>query len=128
MKILIDAVKVRSVRKETNDCSVLAIMAATGCSYKKAWEALRSVGRLKGEGASQFQMISAVKRLGWGAMGFAPLGNVTLAKVAKDRSKGRIIAYTQDHAIAIKDGAIYNAYPIHGKTLIKGFIEITEGA
>jgi hypothetical protein len=59
-------------------------------------------------------------------MGFAPLGKVTLAKLVKDRSKGRLIAYTQDHALAIKDGAIYNAYSIHGKTLVKGFIEITE--
>jgi hypothetical protein len=128
MKILINEVKVRSVRGEKNDCSVIAIMAVTGCTYKQAWEALRSVGRLNGEGATQFQMIRAIKSLGWGAVGFTPLGNVTLAKVAKDRSKGRIIAYTSNHAIAIKDGAIYNAYPIHGKTLIKGFIEITEAA
>ena len=126
MKILINEVKVRSVRGEKNDCTVIAIMAATGCSYKQAWEALRSVGRPKGEGASQFQMISAVKRLGWDAMGFAPLGKVTLAKLVKNRPKGRVIAYTSNHAVAIKDGAIYNTWNIHGKTLILGFFDIKE--
>lgn len=128
MKILINEVKVRSVRNEKNDCSVIAIMAVTGCTYKQAWEALHEVGRTKGRGATPLQIGLALKSLGWASMGFVPMNKVTLAKLIKDRSKGRIIAYTQDHAIAIKDGAIYNAYPIHGKTLIKGFIEITEAA
>ncbi len=128
MKILIDAVKVRSVRNEKNDCSVIAIMAATGCSYKKAWEALRATGRNKGEGVAPYQIQLALKSLGWTATGFVPLGRVTLAKVAKDRSRGRLVAYTCNHAVAIKDGAIYDARGTHGKTLIKGFFEITEGA
>lgn len=128
MKILIDAVKVRSVRNETNDCAVLAIMAATGCNYRKAWEALRSTGRVKGEGVSPLMIGLALKSLGWTAVGFVPAGKVTLAKVAKTRSKGRLVAYSRTHAVAIKDGAIFDANGTHGKTLIQGFFEITEGA
>jgi hypothetical protein len=128
MKILINEVKVRSVRGEENDCSVIAIMAVTGCTYKQAWEALRSAGRLKGEGASPLQIGLALKSLGWASMGFVPMNKVTLSKLVKNRSKGRVIAYTSNHAVAIKDGAIYNTWNIHGKTLILGFFDIKETA
>lgn len=126
MKILINEVKVRSVRGEENDCSVIAIMAVTGCTYKQAWEALHEVGRTKGRGATPLQIGLALKSLGWAAMGFVPMNKVTLAKLIKTRPKGRFIAYTMNHAVAVKDGAVYNTYPIHGKTLIVGFFDIKE--
>lgn len=50
---------------ETNDCAVRAIAVSCGVSYKEAHEALRTQGRKKRGGASNFQWIAAIRELGF---------------------------------------------------------------
>lgn len=50
---------------ETNDCTVVALAAATGCGYDKAHELLQRRGRKPRRGFSMHQVADAAKELGF---------------------------------------------------------------
>ena len=50
---------------EKNDCSVIAIAAATGCTYSDAHDAMRTAGRKPRKGAKNHQILAALESLGF---------------------------------------------------------------
>jgi hypothetical protein len=126
MKIYIDLNKFRTVKGESNDCSVTALATATGVGYTKAWQVLRDLGRRKQEGASRAQLRKAATSLGFSPTDWQPAKPITLAKFIKIHKRGRFIAYTRDHAVSVVDGKMFDANMTHGKTFIYGFISLED--
>jgi hypothetical protein len=50
---------------ETNDCTVVAFAAATGCGYDKAHEILTQLGRKPRHGFNTYKMVDAARALGF---------------------------------------------------------------
>lgn len=126
MKIYIDLNKFRTVKGESNDCSVTALAIATGVGYTKAWQVLRDLGREKKRGVYNGIIRKAAVNLGFSAIDWQPAKPITLAKFIKIHKRGRFIAYTKDHAVSVVDGKLFDANMTHGNTLIMGFISLED--
>ena len=124
MKILINLDSMRTVKGETADCGVTSLAIAGGVSYREAWRLLNNWGRNKGEGVSPYQLEMAAKGLNFNSKRFSALGRVTLGQFIKIHSKGKFIAYTKTHAMAVVDGRLYDANMTRLNTCIKGFISL----
>ncbi len=126
MKIYIDLNKFRTVKGESNDCSVTALATATGVGYTKAWQVLRDLGREKKHGVFNSIIRAAAINLGFSATEWQPAKPITLARFIKIHKRGRFIAYTKDHAVGVVDGKLFDANMTHGKTYIFGFISLED--
>ncbi len=98
---------------EMNDCSVLAVMFAVGCSYERAHDELRRAGRLRTRGADMDRHVwPALKRLGWGPVKerFCPLQSdgkrYTGRTIGRLLTKGVWIVETVDHVYTVINGQV----------------------
>lgn len=127
MRVSIQAVKVRTVRSEKNDCAVFAIMTAAGVTYREAWIALKNAGREKGQGTPISLIIGALRGLGLSPMLYMLAGKATVSRAVKMHSKGRFIVFTSDHAMGLRDGMLFDPVATHGKRHIEGIIALDGG-
>ena len=100
--------------QETNDCAVIAIAIVAGLTYRDAHSLLEIVGRKPRSLTLSTQIEQALKLLNTETRDvtkqYRTLGAKTirtLGRVMADR-KGVYLAYTHDHIVAIKDGAIHD--------------------
>ena len=124
MKILINLDSMRTVKGEAADCGVTSLAIAGGVSYREAWEILSNLGREKRCGVNEIMLEMAAKGLNFNSKRFSALGRVTLGQFIKIHSKGKFIAYTKNHAMAVVDGRLYDANMTRLNTCIKGFISL----
>ncbi len=127
MRVSIQAVKVRTVRSEKNDCAVFAIMTAAGVSYDQAWKALKNVGRDKGQATPISMIIGALRGLGVSPMVYMAAGKATVSRAVKMHSRGRFILFTDNHAMGLRDGMLFDVVNTHGKKHIEGIIALDGG-
>ncbi len=127
MRVSIQAVKVRTVRTEKNDCAVFAIMTAAGVSYDQAWKALKNVGRDKGQATPISMIVGALRGLGLSPMLYMLAGKATVSRAVKMHHKGRFIVFTEDHAMGLRDGMLFDPAATHGKRHIEGIIALDGG-
>lgn len=127
MRVTINSIKVRTVRSEKNDCAVFAIMSAAGVPYAQAHQALKSVGRVKGQGTPISLIIGALRGLGLSPMLYMLAGKATVARAVKMHHKGRFIVFTDNHAMGLRDGMLFDVVNTHGKKHIEGIIALDGG-
>ena len=124
MKIYIDLDKIRTIKGEAGDCGVTSLAIAAGVPYKEAWQVLRNLGRYKGDGVNVSMLSMAAKALNFDSKAFYALGKVTLGQFVKIHSKGKFIAFTGNHAMAVVDGRVYDSNMTRFNTKIQGFISL----
>lgn len=122
MKIWINLDSMRTVKGETADCGVTSLAIAGGVSYREAWDILNKWGRDKGEGVNTLQLEYAAQTINPKAKRFSAVSKVTLGQFIKIHSKGKFIAYTKNHAMAVVDGRLYDANMTRLNSKIEGFI------
>lgn len=127
MRVSIQAVKVRTVRSEKNDCAVFAIMSAAGVPYAQAHQALKSVGRIKGEGTHDSMIVGALRALGLSPVLYDICTKATLSRVLKTHQKGRFIVMTKNHAMGLRDGMLFDNVQTHGKSYVQRIISLDGG-
>lgn len=127
MRVSIQAVKVRTVRSEKYDCAVFAVMTAAGVSYDQAWKALKNVGREKGQATPISMIVGALRGLGLSPMLYMLAGKATVARAVKMHQKGRFIVFTDNHAMGLRDGMLFDVVNTHGKKHIEGIIALDGG-
>lgn len=127
MRVSIQAVKVRTVRSEKDDCAVFAVMTAAGVSYDQAWKALKNVGREKGQATPISMIIGALRGLGLSPMVYMVAGKATVSRAVKMHSRGRFILFTDNHAMGLRDGMLFDVVNTHGKKHIEGIIALDGG-
>lgn len=111
----------RVALNETNDCTVVALAAATGRSYKLAYDAMAMEGRLHGKGSHSAAMIQAAANLGFDCKRVCineiidryplphrnVLTNVTSHhpdRFADCWPKGTFLMFSRSHVLCVKDG------------------------
>jgi hypothetical protein len=124
MRVTINSIKVRTVRSEKNDCAVFAIMSAAGIPYSQAHQALKNVGRVKGQGTPISMIAGALRGLGMSPMVYMLAGKATVARAVKMHQKGRFIVFTSDHAMGLRDGMLFDNANTQGKRHIEGIIAL----
>lgn len=125
MKVYIDLKSIRgTIKGEARDCGVTSLAIAGGVSYREAWEILKNLGREKGGGVNATMLEMAAKGLNFNSKRFSTVNKVTLGQFIKIHSKGKFIAYTDNHAMAVVDGRLYDANMTRLNTKIKGFISL----
>lgn len=127
MRVSIQAVKVRTVRSEKDDCAVFAVMTAAGVSYDQAWKALKNVGREKGQATPISMIVGALRGLGLSPMVYMVAGKATVSRAVKMHSRGRFIVFTDNHAMGLRDGMLFDVVNTHGKKHIEGIIALDGG-
>lgn len=127
MRVSIQAVKVRTVRSEKDDCAVFAVMTAAGVSYDQAWKALKNVGREKGQATPISMIVGALRGLGLSPMVYMVAGKATVSRAVKMHSRGRFILFTDNHAMGLRDGMLFDVVNTHGKKHIEGIIALDGG-
>lgn len=127
MRVSIQAVKVRTVRSEKDDCAVFAVMTAAGVSYDQAWKALKNVGREKGQATPISMIVGALRGLGLSPMVYMVAGKATVSRAVKMHSRGRFIVFTDNHAMGLRDGMLFDPAATHGKRHIQGIIALDGG-
>lgn len=127
MRVSIQAIKVRTVRTEKNDCAVFAVMTAAGVSYDQAWKALKNVGREKGQATPISLIVGALRGLGLSPMVYMVAGKATVSRAVKMHSRGRFILFTDNHAMGLRDGMLFDVVNTHGKKHIEGIIALDGG-
>lgn len=114
----------RSIPGETNDCTVLAVAAASGLDYKTVWQAAHEAGRKPRGGFYCRRIIAKLADQGhlkdtdsvfmydnsrWKR---GPRRTTrpypTLSEVMPLMEKGSYVVETSDHAFAVKDGIVYD--------------------
>ncbi len=90
------------------DCTVRALAIVMNVKYDICYDVLKTAGRKSHEG---FDLASFLSRMGvfygWSAKR-VKIRRLTLAKLFASRPKGRLIAETSDHVIAILDGKAHD--------------------
>lgn len=127
MRVTINSIKIRTVRSEKDDCAVFAIMSAAGITYREAWVALKNAGREKGKPTPISSIIGALRGLGLSPMLYMLAGKATVARAVKMHHKGRFIVFTDDHAMGLRDGMLFDPAATHGKRHIQGIIALDGG-
>lgn len=105
----VKANKVSMAMAESNDCSVKALSILTDTAYKVAHSVLESLGRKPRRGAMLYDMISAVRMLGWKTEDVTDSVTAkTVKKIASDPafSHGHFLLYTSGHVVAVKNGKV----------------------
>jgi len=113
---------------EKNDCTVVAVSAATGHSYSEAHSAMADAGRKRHKGAKPHQTISALKALGFKTK------NITISAIQKNyppKYRPNTITPSQVRMLqnVWKDGKTYICFTAsHALTIIDGeVIDWTDG-
>ena len=94
------------VRKygESDCCTVIALCAVTGLSFKRSLHKLKKLGRQDRKGT--WMHYEAIRREGYDLIRTPRGEGLTLSKFAEIYNQGRYIVYTRAHAIGIVDGWI----------------------
>lgn len=103
--------KVSKQLKEYNDCTVMAWANVFDCDYSKAYMHLQNHGRRPRQGMMQNQLKSALDACNKAKIKYGPYSEenrTTLAKFCKDHPKGRYYVLVRGHALAVKDGVVYD--------------------
>ncbi|MCP4896272.1 MAG: hypothetical protein GY906_04790 [bacterium] len=95
----------RNVRRERDDCSIIAVAAICSVSYPAAETALRCCGRLQNDGAYDETILSAVKSFGYRVCPVTCRAK-TLRSLARKYSLCHYLVATVDHAVAVIRGEI----------------------
>ncbi len=113
MKQYNDARKVyqigRKYYNDTNNCAVVATAIAANVKYGKAFNLLKSLGRLTGTGTSCYMLAEAFNQLGFKLVqqGDRMSGWGTVSTITRKLpSKGTFIAYVSGHVLTIRDGVV----------------------
>lgn len=94
--------------QDNNMCTVVALTAATGCSYGKAFNIYKKLGRKKRCGTYRDQQLKALDKLGY-SLKDAPKYCKTLGKAEELLpSKGTYWLYTRGHVACVVDGKLYD--------------------
>lgn len=94
--------------QDSNMCSVVALTAATGCSYGKAFNIYKKLGRKTRCGTYRDQQLKALEKLGYSLKG-VPKYCKTLGKAEESLpSKGTYWLYTRGHVACVVDGKLYD--------------------
>jgi len=94
--------------QDDNMCSVVALVAATGCSYGKAFNVYKKLGRKKQCGTYIAQQRVALDKLGY-SLKDAPKYCKTLGKAEELLPrKGAYWLYTCNHVACVVDGKLYD--------------------
>lgn len=94
--------------QDSGMCSVVALTAATGCSYGKAFNIFKKLGRKKRCGTYIHQQREALTTLGY-SLREAPKYCKTLGKAEESLPrKGTYWLYTSRHVACVVDGKLYD--------------------
>ncbi len=94
--------------QDSGMCSVVALTAATGCSYGKAFNIFKRLGRKKRCGTYIHQQREALTTLGY-SLREAPKYCKTLGKAEESLPrKGTYWLYTSRHVACVADGKLYD--------------------
>lgn len=132
----INTMKMRTVSRETNDCTVRALMAAAQMSYNEAHALMAKHGRVFGKGTHHKTQVKAYSEAGGqlraifgttkGARYRANMvenvphqKGITLAKLLEEMPDGRFICIMRGHAFAIIDRKLADGGPLAGGTRIQ---------
>lgn len=122
MRLVTDGgAKASGYGKEKNDCAVVAFSLALGISYKDAYKKLDAAGRQKNSGFYINEFMEHCGFLGYNTktIKFKKGRRLTQNEFAITYNKGKWIAYTKGHVIAVINGVIFdnNDKPARGKVL-----------
>lgn len=97
-------------RRETKDCTVKAVAAATGCSYSDAHAAMAKTGRKPRKGSHCSNMVTACKSLGFTMerLQRSEYRAKTMRTAPRDArfQHGEYIMATSGHVAAVVDGDV----------------------
>lgn len=114
-----------SNKGDYNDCSVIAVAIATGVGYSLARNALALSGRKFQKGSSIFQIMEAVKRLGFKAE--HNYVSCTVGSIGKNVDmQGNNIAITCNHALAVVNNSVED-HSAGSRRRIKSVLTISGG-
>lgn len=130
----------RNRLKEYNDCSVVAVVLATGLPYSQVHEALEVGGRKWRGGARQSNIHNTLRELGFSAirMDYDVISDVfdsmpapankakrlnlkSITKYPEAFPKGTYLAYVAGHVLCIKDKRVLDSTFNQGKRIVSLF-------
>ena len=111
---LYDAGEGKRLSGDQNDCQVRALHAATGLTYREAWDflyRLQGVFRTNGFNLKLYldhEECGAIRKLKFPAQKGKP--RMTAAKFVKRYPKGSFILSQAHHVVAVLDGIVYDKF------------------
>ena len=105
------------LKGETNDCSVIAVAAATGCGYNKAFKALENEGRKPNRGATLTKILRATEALRYELVPAQTILTLIMSRSVSDvvpigtiarhiGDEGTWLAVTRSHIACVRDGVL----------------------
>lgn len=93
--------------KDDNYCGVVAVTVASGCSFGKAYNICKKLGRKDRKGTPMWISIAAMKKLGYKVerMPIRPCKTLMMAE-RKLPKTGTYWLLTRDHIACLKDGRL----------------------
>lgn len=136
IKPSINTIEMRTVPRETNDCTVRALMAAAGISYNEAHETMRRHGRINRHGTRHDTQVAAYAEHGgelraiFGSTKGARyranksdnvphVDGITLGTLMKEIPMGRFICIMRGHAFAIVNRQLADGGALRAGTRIQ---------
>lgn len=133
---VIDTNKLRTVSRETNDCTVRALAAAANIPYDQAHATMAKHGRIFGKGTYHHTQVKAYEEHGGklraifgttkGAKYRADnvkdvphVEGITLGRLIKEVPMGRFVCIMRGHAFAIVDRQLADGGPLKAGTRIQ---------
>ena len=99
--------------QDYNMCTLVALVATTGCSYGKAFNVFRKLGRQNRKGTYKHQQAMALSKFGY-KLTEVPRYAKTLTKVEElVPKKGTYWIYSRSHVTCVNDGKVFDA-PLKG--------------
>ena len=107
--------------KQKEDCTVRALVIATGADYDHAYDELKSRGR---DSHRRFPFSIITKEVVFGHVfvwqAFEDGYLLTAAEFCERYSAGTFILQMKGHVMCVKDGVAYDTYKVEDDRLIKG--------
>ena len=94
-------------------CTLVALIAATGCSYGKAYNIYKKLGRKTRKGTHRVMQAKALDKFGYRLV-HVPRFAKTLGKIADNAPKqGTYWIYSSRHVTCVVDGKVFDV-PLRG--------------
>ena len=94
---------------ESNDCSVIAVAAATSSSYEVSWEAHLMSGRRRRKRSSYESTFDALRLLGFEAVRVRHFKARTLVTLERELPKrGVFLVFVRGHVLCARAGRIHD--------------------
>lgn len=108
--------------QEKNDCTVRAFSLAKDMPYHEVHKLFALAGRKDGDGMFQAQMVPLLERNGFKIT----FERMTLGRFLKANPKGNFFVVKRGHAFAVKNGIVFDMFPIGPRTKVIFFAKVLE--